>query len=518
MSQKYFKVKTGVSTPLVSFTNSVNSNIQISYLDSNTLSFSGTSGQLFSITDSMTGTIFAVNDISGVPSIEVDDTGVIRFAETFGNVLIGTANNLSNTKLYINGSLGLTGAINANSSVGTAGQVLTSNGSIAYWSTTADANLVQSNLTTLTTSVNTIKANVDSVQSNVSAILSGTSTINNLSITGSLSANASIGTAGQVLTSNGSIAYWATPSGGGATNLTYSADGSTVTISSDTGTDATILAANSTAAGVMTTGIQTIAGAKTFSGEVTLDSYSSINDRFSVIDAQSFPSGYISTGGDGSLGIYSQYSIGASSSLGQVVGTFSLASLYTGAYSHSNSTDGDLIGIYSYAQGTGGAGTYISKVIGVQSRVEEGTSGKFLEGIGFNSIYYGNIDTYYGFKQNALEFGTANTAYGFHSNITANSNAFNFYAASTAKNYFAGNVGIGDTAPAYKLSVNGTLLVSGDTTLSNIALSGGISANSSFGTAGQVLTSNGSVAYWSTPASSGGGSTGFEQIFLLMGA
>jgi uncharacterized membrane protein (DUF441 family) len=101
MSQKYFKVKNGVTTPLINFVNTTNANLQVSYLDSNTLSFSGTSGQLFSITDSMTGTIFAVNDISGVPSIEVDDTGIIRLAETFGNVLIGTATNSSSSKLHV---------------------------------------------------------------------------------------------------------------------------------------------------------------------------------------------------------------------------------------------------------------------------------------------------------------------------------------------------------------------------------------------------------------------------------
>lgn len=56
-----------------------------------TLSFDGSAGQLFSITNDMTGTIFSVNDVSGIPSIEVDDDGTIRLAEYSGNVLIGTA-------------------------------------------------------------------------------------------------------------------------------------------------------------------------------------------------------------------------------------------------------------------------------------------------------------------------------------------------------------------------------------------------------------------------------------------
>lgn len=57
--------------------------------DSNgTLSFSGTAGQLFSITNSLTGTIFSVNDVSGIPSIEVFANGTIRMAQYGGNVEI----------------------------------------------------------------------------------------------------------------------------------------------------------------------------------------------------------------------------------------------------------------------------------------------------------------------------------------------------------------------------------------------------------------------------------------------
>jgi hypothetical protein len=57
-----------------------------------TLAFSGTAGQLFSITNSLTGTLFSVNDISGIPSIEVLDTGTIKLAQYSGNIGVGTAN------------------------------------------------------------------------------------------------------------------------------------------------------------------------------------------------------------------------------------------------------------------------------------------------------------------------------------------------------------------------------------------------------------------------------------------
>jgi hypothetical protein len=77
--------------------------ISASMLNTDTLSFTGDSGQLFSITDSSTGTIFSVNDISGVPSIEVEDDGTIRLAETFGNVGIGVET--PGEKLDVNGNV-----------------------------------------------------------------------------------------------------------------------------------------------------------------------------------------------------------------------------------------------------------------------------------------------------------------------------------------------------------------------------------------------------------------------------
>jgi hypothetical protein len=52
------------------------------------LSFEGSSGQLFSVINSLSGTIFSVNDVSGIPSIEVYDDGTIRLAETSGTVYI----------------------------------------------------------------------------------------------------------------------------------------------------------------------------------------------------------------------------------------------------------------------------------------------------------------------------------------------------------------------------------------------------------------------------------------------
>lgn len=71
--------------------------------NSGTISFEGSAGQLFSITNSLTGTIYSVNDVSGIPSIEVLDTGLIKLAQYSGNVLIGT-NTDNGNKLRVAGS------------------------------------------------------------------------------------------------------------------------------------------------------------------------------------------------------------------------------------------------------------------------------------------------------------------------------------------------------------------------------------------------------------------------------
>jgi len=86
----------------------------------------------------------------------------------------------------------------------------------------------------------------------------------------SVFANGSIGSNGQVLHSDGTIAYWDSITQ--VTDLSYSSNGTTVTISSSTGDNAIILAANSTVAGVISAADQSkldgiAAGAQT--GTVT---------------------------------------------------------------------------------------------------------------------------------------------------------------------------------------------------------------------------------------------------------
>jgi len=76
-----------------------------------TLSFEGSSGQLLSIANTMTGTIFSANDISGIPSIEVLDTGLIKLAQYNGQVAINTSTVASGYGLAVGGTYKIAGAV-----------------------------------------------------------------------------------------------------------------------------------------------------------------------------------------------------------------------------------------------------------------------------------------------------------------------------------------------------------------------------------------------------------------------
>ena len=85
-----------------------NITVTVYHVNGGTLSFDGSAGQLFSITNSLTGTIYSVNDISGIPSIEVLDTGLVKLAQYSGNVVIGSAIDNGTDKLQVSGSINTT--------------------------------------------------------------------------------------------------------------------------------------------------------------------------------------------------------------------------------------------------------------------------------------------------------------------------------------------------------------------------------------------------------------------------
>jgi len=94
------------SIPEVSFVGQVNSPIKLRVLDDNTLSFEGSAGQLFSINNNLTvGTIFAVSDVSGVPSLSVNANGLVAAAPFNGFLTVGAGSFTTDRQLAVRGSI-----------------------------------------------------------------------------------------------------------------------------------------------------------------------------------------------------------------------------------------------------------------------------------------------------------------------------------------------------------------------------------------------------------------------------
>jgi hypothetical protein len=104
-------------------------------LNSGTLSWEGSAGQLFSITNNLTsGSIFSVNDVSGIPSIDVNANGTVSIAAYSGNVGVGTTN--PSQKLHVQGNARITGELyDFNNGAGSTGQILQSVGTGISWTT-----------------------------------------------------------------------------------------------------------------------------------------------------------------------------------------------------------------------------------------------------------------------------------------------------------------------------------------------------------------------------------------------
>ena len=152
-------------------TGAQNITLQVYPTNSGTLSFEGSAGQLFSISNTMTGTIFSANDVSGIPSIEVLDNGLVKLAQYSGNVVLGTGLDNSSDKLQVTGSIKSTTNITAAGQListvasGTAPLVVSSstvvnNLNAQYWNGNTFSNyLNQSVLTTSSPTFSEIYAN-----------------------------------------------------------------------------------------------------------------------------------------------------------------------------------------------------------------------------------------------------------------------------------------------------------------------------------------------------------------------
>jgi len=139
-----------------------------------------------------------------------------------------------------------------------------------------------------------------------------------------------------------------------------------------------------------------------------------------------------------------------------------------------------------------------------------GTTNFNFVDLGINGSGYSNTSwTINGPSDGYLYTGNTNFSIG-----TANTNYLSFFTGGTlaanerVRLLAGGNVGINSTTADATLKVQGTANVTGAVTIggqttfgANLILgSSAISANGGYGSAGQVLYSNGTVNYWATPA------------------
>lgn len=99
----------------------------------NKFEVSGSVGQLFSVADSFTGTIFAASDVSGIPSIEVLDTGLVKLAQYNGSVAISTGTIQQAMGLTVNTASYILSLGVGTTASGTVGEIRATNEITAYY-------------------------------------------------------------------------------------------------------------------------------------------------------------------------------------------------------------------------------------------------------------------------------------------------------------------------------------------------------------------------------------------------
>lgn len=84
--------------PKIDFIGFENDPISIEVLDTNEVQFTASEGILLSITNNLSeGTLFAVNDIMGVPLIDINSSGAINLGPYNGNIILGSGRQIANT-------------------------------------------------------------------------------------------------------------------------------------------------------------------------------------------------------------------------------------------------------------------------------------------------------------------------------------------------------------------------------------------------------------------------------------
>ena len=503
-----------------------------------------------------TGTVNGSSITVGTSTI-ANATGVYTGVVNGSSITVGTSVIANTTRLAIGTAVGL----QANGGIGTTGQILTSNGTTVYWSTPSagvagsttqiqfnDGGVLAGdtgltfNKTTDTLSTNTILA---TSTVNAASHTVGTSTIANATgvfTTGTVNgatisigasvianttrlaigtavgvqANGGIGTAGQVLTSNGTTVYWGSAGASGTVTSVATGNGLTGGPITTTGT-VSILANSGVTAN--TTGLFVTQG----TGLV-------VNATGVHLNAT-----YI-----GTLAANSATYLGSVNNLGNATGIYITGTVNAASHTVGTSTIANTTGVFTTGTVNGATisvGTSvianttrlaIGTAVGLQANGGIGAAGEVLHSNG-TSIYWAPDD------QGVTSVATGNGLTGgpitttgtvsilANSGITANStglfvtqgtgtvvNATGVHVnatyigtlAANSATYLGSSINFGNASGIFTTgTVNGATISVGTSVIANttrlvIGTAVGLQANGGIGTSGQVLTSNGTTIYW----------------------
>ncbi len=359
----------------------------------------------------------------------------------------------------------------------------------------------------------------------------GNTSISNVKTSGTLTAGVvtypnAHGTSGQVLTTSGTgTLSWTTVSGGGGGGLTTVGSIGTSNVKGATisGTTITLSPADATNGGIVTTGAQIFAGAKTFNADLLVNGLSvgkgggniSSNTAIGNLALKANTTGYQNTG----IGITALFS-NTTGLFNSAIGGQALYANTTGSYntaSGGNALKANTTGDHNTASGfqalvfnTTGQGNTASGWVSLQSN----TTGNYNTANGISALYdntTGNNNTANG--TNALSYNTTgnnNTANGYNAlnaNTTGSNNTAIGYGADVASGALTNATSIGNGAI---VSASNTIQL-GNTDVSDVKTSGTITAGfvtypKTNGTDGQVLTANtNGAASWTTVSGGGGG-------------
>ena len=421
---------------------------------------------------------------------------------------------------------------------------------------TVNINTVQANVTTLTTSVNTIKANVDSVASNVNTIQANVTNI--LTSTTSFAGNIGIGNTAPAsklvvqgsLVSNGTSLVELNPTWNSSANTFTALKMNVVNTASSSSSllmdlqvdGASKFKIDKAGKSVATNFEQTIGG----SGFYTNGIFSTAN-YFSAYAINAGGGGIVSTAAiltrnapfvltDASQAspvyLYRDAGDTIAQRNGNTAQTYRIYNNYTDA---SNNEFGKLAwSSNTFEIGTEALGTgtrrqiklnYTTTIDGFArtnvpaltvSNVGAGNGGMALGVLNIGYAQDQTRVTAFDVANKALSYGVRGSAVagqGAHrftgdntigTSAGANGSIVDILAPSTATNIFQARQA--NETVVFNVGYDGSTTISG-----NLKLTGGINANSSVGTAGQVLTSNGTVAYWATPSSTYGAYGAFQS-------